>query len=87
LLLDKLAESISRSPSKAHIIKLLERKKFLTITEISKELKLHKSTVLRHVELLERNNLIQKEKAEIDRRMTLLSLTERGKKIAKMLKF
>lgn len=80
-----MVKSIEGSPSKVLIIKKLEEKEVLTITDLSNQLKKHKSTILRHIVTLEKADIIKRKRSQIDHRVILLSLTQKGKKVAQLL--
>ena len=84
-MLRELAASVARSPTKVAIIKRLYQEEILTITDLSRQLKKNKSTILRHVKSLEKAHIVQSKKAQTDQRMFLLSLTKEGKEIVRFI--
>lgn len=71
--------------SQHYAISILYRKKELTMNALSQELGLAMSTLTRIVDVLVRDEIIQRNPSLTDRRKVLVSLTEKGNKIAKKL--
>ncbi len=71
--------------SQHYAIATLYRKKELTMNALSTDLGLAMSTLTRIVDVLVRDEIIQRNPSPTDRRKVLVSLTEKGKKIAKKL--
>ncbi|MDZ7671813.1 MAG: MarR family transcriptional regulator [Halanaerobiales bacterium] len=65
--------------SQCYIILYIQKNEFLTMNQISKKMNLDKSTITRIIDNLVRDGYIEKRKSNEDGRVTLASLTKKGK--------
>lgn len=74
-----------QSLARCQILTLLEREDSRTLAEVSRELGTDKAWMSRNVEALVQDGLVQKQSQALDRRMVMLTLTERGQTQAQAL--
>ncbi len=80
VLINKITLKAITSDTRYNILKLLSEKN-MTLSDISKKLKLSNSTVKEHLDLLLKSDLVKKE--ETNRKWKYYSLTNEGKKLIK----
>lgn len=68
--------------SQSFLLETLLDNKEMSVNEISKFMNLEKSSVSRIIKVLVRDNLLQKKDSSIDKRVTNISLTKKGKEKA-----
>lgn len=72
--------------SQHYVIDMLDRKKVLTMNELSRELGLAVSTLTRIIDVLVRNEIVSRTHSAQDRRKVCIELTEKGEELAENLK-
>ena len=72
--------------SQHYVIDMLDRKKVLTMNELSRELGLAVSTLTRIIDVLVRDEIVSRSHSAQDRRKVCIELTEKGKELAENLK-
>lgn len=83
----KEADSLGINPTFRFIfMSLLENKNGLTQSQLCEKTHLKKSSISLLLKQMENENLISREKSDIDNRLTIVKLTEKGKKLDLKLK-
>jgi DNA-binding MarR family transcriptional regulator len=72
--------------SQHYVIDTLDRKKVLTMNELSRELGLAVSTLTRIIDVLVRDEIVSRNHSTQDRRKVCIELTDKGKELAENLK-
>ncbi len=77
-----LAREFGLTGPQLTVIKLLEQLGDLSLSSLSSRIKANNSTVTGIIDRMEREELVERERSEADRRIILIRLTDKGRKLA-----